>query len=178
MFESWAVDRRDRDPAAYGETLDRWAAYLDRLGATAVLEGALILHRRTGGRKWFRADKIPPGRPEPAAQHVERVFRNRSFLSDVGDEALLEQTLRLVEHTRVEQELHCREGGYVVDSMTLALDEGLGFRAGMDQRPALGPFLDGTRSLEEAIAAAVHALGLALPDVDTFTAAQSPSFGR
>jgi methylase of polypeptide subunit release factors len=159
------------DTAAYSETLDRWVAYLDGLRAKAVLEGAVILHRRAGGRHWFRADRIPPGRPEPAAEHVERVFRNQSFLRSVeGDTALLGQTLRLVDHTRFEQELHCHDGGYVVDSMTLALDEGLGFRAGMDHRTAaLVPFLDGTRSLREAIDAAAKALGLGRRDAVTFT---------
>lgn len=159
-----------RDPAAFSETLDRWVGYLDGLGAKAVLEGAAILHRRAGSRHWFRADRIPPGRPEPAAEHVDRVFRNQAFLQSIGDDtALLDQRLRLVDRTRIEQELHCRDGGYVVDSMTLGLDEGLGFRAGVDQRTAaLVPFLDGTRSLRKAIEAATKALGLDGRDADMF----------
>jgi methylase of polypeptide subunit release factors len=160
-----------RDPASYGETLDRWVAHVDALGARAVLEGALILHCRAGGGEWFRADRIPPGRPEPAAEHVERVFRNQRFLRGLEDDTvLLDERLRLVDHVRVEQELHCRDGGYVVDSMMLALDEGLGFRAGVDQRTAaLVPFLDGNRSLREAIDAATGALGLGRRDAETFT---------
>jgi methylase of polypeptide subunit release factors len=158
-----------RDPA-YSETLDRWVAYLEGLGAKAVLEGAAILHRRTGDRHWFRADRIPPGRPEPSAEHVERVFRNQLFLSSVQeDSTLLDETFRLVERTRIEQELHAGDGGYVVESMMLVLDDGLGFRAAMDQRTAaLVPFLDGTRSLGESIVAAASTLGLADPDTETF----------
>ena len=157
------------DVAAFGDTLDRWVTYLRRLEADAVLEGAVILQRGTGRRHWFRADRIPAGRPEPAADHVERVFSNQRLLIDLDDEALLGQRLRLVERTRIEQELHCGDGGYVVDAMTLALEEGLGFRAGMDQRTAaLVPFLDGTHSLGAAIDAAADTLGLERDDRDAF----------
>lgn len=160
-----------RDSASYAETLDRWSGYFDSLGADAVLEGAAILHRRTGARNWFRADRIPAGRPEPAAVHVQRVFRSQRYLTDLTDDAaLLDETLRLVQRARIEQELHCRDGGYVVDAMTLVLDEGLGFRAGLDQRTAaLVPLLDGTRTLRQAIDAAAKALALARDDREAFT---------
>jgi methylase of polypeptide subunit release factors len=159
-----------RDAAAFGDTLDRWVAYLRDLEADAVLEGAVLLQRNTGARHWFRADRIPAGRPEPAANHVERVFRNQRLLTELDDAALLDQCLRLVESTRVEQELHSRDGGYVVDAMTLVLDDGLGFRAGMDQRTAaLVPLLDGTRSLGAAIDVAAATLDLDGDDREAFS---------
>jgi methylase of polypeptide subunit release factors len=156
---------------AYAETLDRWVAYLENLGAKAVLEGAAILRRRAGRRNWFRADRIPPGRPEPASEHVQRVLRSQSYLSELADDAaLLDERLHLVERARIEQELHCRDGGYVVDSMTLVLDEGLGFRAGLDQRTAvLVPLLDGTHPVRESIDAAANGLALGPDDREAFT---------
>jgi SAM-dependent methyltransferase len=166
----WNEELR-RDSNRYAETLDRWVAYLEGLGAEAVMEGAVILRRRTGTRNWFRVDRIPQGRPEPAAEHIRRVFRSQSYLSDLAHDAdLLDETLHLVERVRIEQELHCHEGGYVVDAMTLVLDEGLGFRAGIDQRTAaLVPLLDGGRSLRESIDAAASALALRGDDVEAFT---------
>jgi methylase of polypeptide subunit release factors len=159
------------DSKSYADTLDRWLDYLDDLGAEAVLEGAAILRRRTGGRNWFRADRIPPGRPEPASEHVQRVFRSQSYLSGLSDDAaLLDETLCLVERVRIEQELHFHDGGYVVDSMTLLLDEGLGFRAGLDQRTAaLVPLLDGSRPLQQSIDAAAETLALGPDDRETFS---------
>jgi methylase of polypeptide subunit release factors len=158
-----------RDPAAFGDTLDRWVTYLRRLDADAVIEGALILQRNTGQHHWFRADRIPAGKPEPAANHIARVFQNQRLLVDLDDTALLDQRLRLAESTRIEQELHSRDAGYVVDTMTLVLDEGLGFRAGMDQRTAaLVPFLDATRTLAAAIEAAADTLGLGSDDREAF----------
>jgi methylase of polypeptide subunit release factors len=161
----------NRDPSRFAETLDRWVDYLNALGADAVLEGAAIIRRRPRGRNWFRADRIPPGRPSPAAEHVRRVFRSQSYLSELADdETMLDDTLCLVEQVQVEQELRCQSGGYVVESMTMVLDEGLGFRAAMDQRTAtLVPLLDGTRPLRESIEAAARVQALRDDDLDAFT---------
>ena len=158
------------DADAYGETLDRWIGYLEQLEADAVVEGAVVLRRRSGARNWFRADRIPPGRPGPASDHVLRVFEANDYLSATrDDETLLDEAPRLVESVRAQQELSIGRGGYVVDSMTLVLDEGLGFRAGIDQNTAsLVPFLDGSRTLREAIGCAAHARGVDDEDLPTF----------
>lgn len=76
---------------------------------------------------------------------------------------------RVVDSVRVEQELAFGDGGYVVESMTLVLDEGLGFRADIDQNTAsLVPFLDGTRTLRQAIDDAAHARGVDREDLQAF----------
>jgi methylase of polypeptide subunit release factors len=159
------------DSDAYGETLDRWVGYLEELGADAVVEGALILRRRSGVRNWFRADRVPEGRPAPASDHVLRVFDANDYLRATPDEsALLDESPRLVDRVRAEQELSLGDGGYVVESMTLVLDEGLGFRAGIDQNTAsLVPFLDGSRTLREAVACAAQARGVESEDLPAFT---------
>jgi SAM-dependent methyltransferase len=164
-------DELKRDRTCYADTLDRWVGYLSSLGAKAVLEGAAILRRRAGARNWFRADRVPAAQPAPASDHVLRVFESRDYLSGLEDEtALLDERLTLVDTVRIEQGLHCRDGGFVVDSMTLVLDEGLGFRAGIDQRTAvLVPLLDGARPLRESIDAAAEVLALRDDDVETFT---------
>jgi hypothetical protein len=86
------------------------------------------------------------------------------------EEALLDESPRVVDRVRVEQELTFGDGGYVVESMTLVLDEGLGFRAGIDQNTAsLVPFLDGTRTLRQAIDSAACARGVDREDLQAFT---------
>jgi protein-L-isoaspartate O-methyltransferase len=164
-------DDQAGDPATYARTLDRWVAYLDELGADAVIEGAVILRRRPGAHNWFRADRIPAGRPTPASDHVLRVFDAHDHLTTLAaDEALLDESPRVVDRVRVEQELAFGDGGYVVESMTLVLDEGLGFRAGIDQNTAsLVPFLDGTRTLRQAIDNAARARGVEREDLQAFT---------
>lgn len=159
------------DAVTYAETLDRWLDYLDELGADAVIEGAVILRRRSGARNWFRADRIPAGRPTPASDHVLRVFDAHDHLTGLtNEEALLDESPRVLDRVRVEQELTFGDGGYVVESMTLVLDEGLGFRAGIDQNTAsLVPFLDGTRTLRQAIENAARIRGVDGEDLQEFT---------
>jgi methylase of polypeptide subunit release factors len=167
----WNEDQ-SHETERFAETLDRWLEYLRGLGAGEVAEGALILRRRSEGPSWFRADRIPAGRPAPASDHVLRVFANQDFLAELPDEAaLLEDNVALAGSVRVEQELAFGEGGYVVQSMTIVLDEGVGFRAGVDQNTAsLLPLLDGGRSVREAIDAAATARDLDETDLDAFTA--------
>ena len=164
-------DEQAGDPGTYGETLDRWVGYLRELGAHAVIEGAIILRRRSGARNWFRADRIPPGRPSPASDHVLRVFDAHDYLTALtDDDALLDESPRVADRVQVEQELSIAAGGYVVESMTLLLDEGLGFRAGIDQNTAsLVPFLDGSRTLRDAIESAARVRGVDADDLPTFT---------
>ena len=99
-----------------------------------------------------------------------RVFEAHDYLAGLGDEgALLDESPRVVDRVRVEQELTFGDGGYVVESMTLVLDEGLGFRAGIDQNTAtLLPFLDGTRTLREAIELAAACRGVESDDLEAF----------
>jgi hypothetical protein len=154
---------------AYEETLDRWIDYLRGLGADAVVEGALILRKRSNVTNWFRADRMPGGASAPASDHVLRVFDAHDYLSEADDDALLDEMPRIADMVHVEQELAIGNAGYVVESMTLVLDEGLGFRAGIDQNTAsLVPFLDGTRTLRSAIDAAAKARGVDDEDLLAF----------
>jgi hypothetical protein len=130
-----------------------------------------VLRKHSGAPNWVRADRVPAGHPAPASDQVVRVFEAGDYLAGLADEALLlDESPCLVASARAEQELSVGDGGYVVESMTLVLDEGLGFRAGIDQNTAsLLPFLDGTRPLREAIAAAVRARGIHADDLGAFT---------
>lgn len=157
------------DGVTYAATLDRWLAYLRDLEADAVIEGALILRRRSGVTNWFRADRIPGGGSEPASDHILRVFDAHDYLTGSDDEALLDETPRIADNIHVEQELSIGNGGYVVESMTLVLDEGLGFRAGIDQNTAsLLPFLDGRTPLRQGIEQAAQARGVDDADIRAF----------
>jgi SAM-dependent methyltransferase len=160
------------DSAAFADTLDRWLGYLAEIGADGVIEGAVVLHRRSGAPRWLRADRVPATHPAPASDHVLRVFDGNDHLAELaGDEALLDESPRVAERARAEQELTFGDGGYVVESMTIVLDEGLGFRAGVDQNTAtLLPLLDGSRTLREAIEAAAASRGVEGGDLDAFRA--------
>jgi methylase of polypeptide subunit release factors len=89
------------DRAAYGEALDRWTSYLERLGAGVVTEGAVILHRRDG-RNTTRIDEVDEDELEAADTQIRRAFAARAAL-DGRD--LLDERLAPADALRVETRL-------------------------------------------------------------------------
>jgi methylase of polypeptide subunit release factors len=153
--------------------LDRWLDYLRRSGIEAVGYGAVVLRRRSDGANWVRLDEIPIDRLEPASEHTLRVFEAEDYLAAVPDEnALLEEWFELVDAHRLEQELRCRAGGFQVDTQTLALTEGLAFRAGIDRSTAmLLPHFGPGRRLADVLAAAAADLEIEAEDHEPFATA-------
>ena len=138
---------------AFGAALDRWTAYYRELGIEAVAYGALVLRRRDG-ETWSRGASLPPRALERASAHLLRMFAGVDAAA-AGDEPLLELRLSLAPAVRFEQVVSPSEG-WTVTSAALQLDEGLGFRADVDE-PTLKLLraLDGRRTAQEAVVAAL-----------------------
>jgi hypothetical protein len=102
-----------------------------------------------------------------------RVFAAEDYLAALDDErALLDERFELVEAHRLEQELVCREGRFEVQSQTLALTEGLAFRAGLDRSTAmLLPHFDARKPLRDVLGAAAADLEVGPNDRERYTAA-------
>ncbi len=182
--DAWLLHYKSEDPLTHaaswlrplGDTpqfeaaLDRWLAYLRRQGIEAIGYGAVVLRRRAGGSNWVRADEIPLDRLEPASEHVLRVFSSQDHLAAVADDrALLAERVALVAAHRVEQTLRSEDGGFVVLHQTLALDEGLAFRAEIDRYTvSLLPRLDGVRPLGEVVEIVARELGIDEAERDEF----------
>jgi hypothetical protein len=148
---NWNRDNYTHDSVAFAAALDRWLAYFDRLGIEAIAHGAVVLRRRSGGGNWVRADEVPPGRLTAASDHILRVFAAQDFLDGLTDErALLEERFELAPHDLLEQRVVLREGKWIVEAITLALEEGLGFLAEIDRHTVrMLASLDGGRTLGE-----------------------------
>jgi hypothetical protein len=158
---NWNTDLAQHDDAGFAETLERWLAYFARLGIEAIATGAVILRKRSGGQGWIREDELPQDRLSPASDHILRVFAAQDRLSGLADELeLLGDRFALAERTRLEQSVVLRDGAWVVDGITLTLEEGLGFRAGIDGDTArLLTGFDGRRTLGEAVDELIRAAG-------------------
>jgi methylase of polypeptide subunit release factors len=150
----WLGPIAARDPDAYPESLDRWLRYLDGLGIEAIAHGAVVLRRRSTARNWVRKDVVALDRLEQASDHVLRVFSSQDYLESLGDDRrMLDDRFHVVDRHHLDQRLVCRGGETALERTTLALDEGFGFRIAVDDHTArLLPFLDGTRTLREALA--------------------------
>lgn len=145
---AWTRDSVE-GPAEFAAALDRWTAYYREQGIQALAYGALVLRRR-GGVNWSRGATLPPRPLEQASAHLLRMFAGVD-LTTAGAEALLARPLAVARAVRFEQVVSPAEG-WTVASAALSLEEGLGFRADVDE-PTLRLLraLDGTRTAREAV---------------------------
>jgi 2-polyprenyl-3-methyl-5-hydroxy-6-metoxy-1,4-benzoquinol methylase len=145
-------------PDEFGAALDRWTAYYRELGIEALAYGALVLRRRDGVN-WSRGASLPPRPLEPASSHLLRMFAGVDAAT-AGPDALLARPLAVAPAARFEQVVSPSDGWTVVGA-ALTLEEGLGFRADVDE-PTLQLLraLDGTRSARDAVVASLGEEGV------------------
>ncbi|HEV8688516.1 MAG TPA: class I SAM-dependent methyltransferase [Gaiellaceae bacterium] len=151
------------DPDAFGAALDEWLGYFDRLGVGWVSEGAVVLHRRPGGRQTARADSFDDELLEDAGEQIERAFEARARLSELRTSAdLLEARLSVVAALRLEQDVEPEHG---VTAARISLDEGT-YSTVETTGPVLAivSSLDGRPSLGAAVEAVAERLGLSETD--------------
>jgi hypothetical protein len=177
---SWLEPVAREDPPAFEEALERWLAYLRRLGIETIAYGAVILRRRSTSRNWTRGEHVPVDRIEQASDHVLRVFASHDRLEGLDDErSLLDARLTLVEAHHLEQTLVRGAEGMQLRGTLLSLDEGLGFQLGLDLHSArLLPLLDGRRSVREALGERAAEMGLDEENAARFAAAALPPLRR
>ncbi len=157
----WNRDLVDR-PEAYADALDRWLAYYRELGIERLGYACLVLRKRADGRDataagWVEALQLPRSALRPAGRHVERLFETHDRLAEIAaGRALLGRRLRVVEDAVVTQDTRFSGGQWHADALALRLESGLPFSAELDPPTArLLRELDGSQTLEEALAAAV-----------------------
>jgi len=153
----WNRDLLDR-PEDYAQALDRWLAYYRELGIEHLGYACLVLRKRGDGRDgWLEAQQLPRAALRPAGRHVRKLFETHDRLSEIdSDSVLLERRLRVVDDAVVTQETRFAGGRWHAENLTLRLENGLPFSAELDPPTArLIRELDGSRTLHEALAAAV-----------------------
>ena len=140
-------------PEEFGAALDRWTGYYREQAIEALAYGILVLRRRDGDN-WSRGATLPPRPLEPASDHLLRMFAGVDAAT-AGEDAVLGLRLVPAAATRFEQVVAPSEGWSVVRS-ALQLEEGLGFRADVDE-PTLRLLraLDGAGTAREAVTASL-----------------------
>jgi hypothetical protein len=176
----WLKPVAREDPESFRDRLGAWLDYLAELSVEAIAHGAVVLHRRSGGRNWTRKDTVLLDRLEQASSHLLRVFDEQDYLESLDDERqLLDARFALVDDHHLEQTIVCRNGGAELEATVLSLDEGLGFRTGLDVHTAqLVPLLDGTRPLREVLSRRAAELSLDDEDAARFESAALPVVRR
>jgi methylase of polypeptide subunit release factors len=153
------------DPDYIAETLDRWLAYYERIGASSIGYGAVVLRRRSGGSNWVRAETLSVSLAKLAGEHVVGLFTAQDLLEGLDSpEAVLDERLVVAEpHTLVER-FALDEGAWTPLDAELSLESGLGFHGGVDPPTIrLLPLLDGRRTVRDALGEVAEAVGMGDP---------------
>jgi len=142
------------DAKRFGEALDRWLEYFERLDAHLVSEGAILLHRRDAQEHTLRIDEVDENALDDAGDQIERAFASRVRLARLErPRELLETTLAFAMPLGFERELAPKQNGEtVVVDATISLQEGTSdvLEAAPEVLDAIAS-LDGRRTLGRAI---------------------------
>jgi methylase of polypeptide subunit release factors len=176
----WLAPLAESDPDDYERALDRWLAYLSAEGIEAIGYGAVVLRRRDGADNWVREDDTDLERLESAGDHTLRLFDAEDFLRGLADDReLLDRPIALAARHRLEQTVAWENGHASVEAQTLKLDEGFGFRIGVDRYTAgLLPHFDGLAPLEQVLSRAAEQIELAPDERERFVPAALPVVRR
>ena len=150
------------DGKAFSKALDDWTHYLARLGARWVTEGAILLHRRPGGRHTARVDLVDEDELDDAGDQIQRAFAARARLSELrGPSELLDARLSTSAPLRLERELEPRGGRAVVAGACVHLGDGTNTTVEVSANGLeIVAGLDGHMRLSEVVQAVAERLGL------------------
>jgi methylase of polypeptide subunit release factors len=149
------------EPGEFGPAIDAWLQYLQRLDAHWVTEGAIVLHRADETRATVRVDTLDEDDITDANEQIQRAFAARERLSELGDDGLAEQRLRVAAPLRLEIELDPSDDGPEEVDARLEIDEGTHSAVEGDEIVLdTIAWLDGSEPLEQAIVRAVEAADL------------------
>jgi methylase of polypeptide subunit release factors len=151
----WNRDLVDR-PEVYAAALDRWLAYYRELGIERLGYACLALRKRADDRAgWIETLQLPRSALRPAGRQVALLFEMHDRLkADAAGHGLLRSRVRVADDAVLSRESRFAEGRWRGAPPTLRLETGLPFTAELDAPTTrLLEELDGSRTLEEALAA-------------------------
>jgi methylase of polypeptide subunit release factors len=171
--DSWILSTWDADPLSHASTwnshlegeafeqaLDEWNAYFDQLGVEWISEGAILLHKRSGGGE-TRVDSIEADDVDTADEQIRRAFASRARLAALdGRDELLDQRLSLEMAFWLEQELEPRAGRAAIVESRIQLSEGTKTAVEVEHGVLdVVASLDGRTPLRDVIATVAGRLG-------------------
>ncbi len=157
------------EPEGFAERLDAWLEYYSRLGIEAIAYGAVVVHRRTGGRNWIRTAELPPNRLKPASDHLQQLFAAQELLASAPGDELLDRRLALVGPAYVDRTARVEDGSWTETSAAVRLERGIGFGVNLDRYgAALVTALDGSAPMRGRIAPLAVELGVPESELAAF----------
>ncbi len=167
----WLRTGEGRNSPDYGQYLDNWMAYYEKMGIGQISAGAIFMRKRSAGTNWSRTDTIEKGRTVgECGQQVERIFAAEDLLRSLDDDRkLLEHRLLFDKHHCLEHQLTVENGRWLVQVERLHTDRGISFSGNVDMHIArLLADCDGRQTLSQLIRAIADQTQT---DPETFTGA-------
>jgi methylase of polypeptide subunit release factors len=174
--DSWILPVWDADPLshatswnshlegdAFAHAVAEWEAYFERLGVRWISEGAVLLHKRSGGGE-VRVDPVEEEDVDIADEQIRQAFAARERLSELeADDDVLEWRLSLEIALSLEQELEPDDGTAAIVEARIQLSEGT--NSALDVGPGVIDVvasLDGGTPLAEVIDGVADRLDLSV----------------
>lgn len=151
----WLSYSHGHNRKVYSRLLDEWVAYIHGLGIGFISLGTAILHRRSGGHNWFRAEKAPGGAPNGSCSaQIQRIFAAQDILAELSEEKdLFEQAFLLTPDHQLEQTLQAENGRWIVTGARLTQLRGYPFAGNIDRLVStILAGCDGRRTVAELVA--------------------------
>ncbi len=166
----WNADETAH-PEEFAATLDRWLEHARSVGADWIVEGVLVLRRRSAGPNWVRAQEASRGSSESAGEQILRIFDALDGLAMLGDrQEVLDVPLRLADALRIEQTFAVRGEDRTAVSTKVRLDEGVRFSADVNPDTAeLLALLEARGTLRAALDELASRATLQPPAVERLT---------
>lgn len=155
------------DPEAFGQAVQEWEEYFERLGVRWVSEGAVLLHRESDGRQSTRLDVVDEDDLDDAGDQIQRAFAGWSALSALAGRGLLDSRVSVAMALRLERELEPRGTRAVDAEGRIELAEGMkqAVEASADAQEVIAS-LDGGLILRGVLEATGDRLGLSDDELD------------
>ncbi len=162
----WNRPLSERGGPEYGEALDRWTAFAEQRGITAIAFGAVVLHGHTSARgRIIGRDRLVPV-PGSASDLIQRVFA-----AALQGPPMPDARPRLAPGHRLDQTLYYADGLWQLASARLSSTTGMELAVALDAVMVQALVaLDGTRTVAEAAAIAADNCNIDASDRPALTA--------
>lgn len=164
---TWIRHTEKEAPEDFDRHFEKWMAYYDQQGITAMGAGLITMHRSAKGRYWYRADDAPEKMLGPCGDSMVRGFELQDFLETVQDDSLLLNTrFRVSPDVCLERLAKPSAAGWVDETIRLHISRGLAYSGNIDSYMAnVIVKCDGQRQLKDLLAEIANAPGVDLEKI-------------
>lgn len=164
---TWIQHTEKAEPEQFAQRFEKWMAYYDQQGITAMGAGLITMRRLAKDKNWYRADDAPEKMLGACGDYLVQGFELRDFLETIQDDSLLLDTrFQISPDVLLERRAKPTPEGWVDETVQLRLERGLAYSGNID--PFMANMIikcDGQRQLKDLLFEMANALGVELAKI-------------